>query len=173
MSDIHLGVDSGLYGGLAALSPIAGIQPISITPMPLMKVEGKPQMNVRALVQWVLDTFPHGECHVWIEKCPKHARSQAGMRSQGITYGRLLGIFEARFPHMIVHRVRCGRELAGWQRSMLGSFTAETSKTRALEVATELWPEMEWPRNRNEVVRDGIVDACLIAEFGRRQIEGS
>lgn len=173
MSDLHIGVDGGQKGGLAALSPLKGLLPIAVTPMPMMKVGGVPQMNTRALVQWILDLYPTGDVHVWLEKCPKHAMSQASMRSQAINYGRMLMLFEARFPHMIVHRVACGNALDGWHRTMLYPFPKGESKTRALEVAREIWPAMEWPSDRNGVPRDGIVDACLLAEFGRRKIEGA
>jgi hypothetical protein len=137
----------------------------------MMKVGGVPQMNVRALIEWVLSLFPHEDCHLWIEKCPKHAMSQASMRSQAINYGKMLGIFEARFPTIIVHRVPSGNALEGWHKALLGKFEKGESKIRALEVAREIWPAMEWPADRNENVKDGIVDACLIAEFGRRKIE--
>lgn len=173
MSDLHIGIDNGQTGALAALSPLKGLPPISILRMPMLKVGGVPQMNTRAIIEWVLSIYPKGDCHVWLEKCPKHARSQAAMRSQAINYGKMIMLFEARFPDMIVHRVRCGRELKGWQREMIGNFTGDESKARALEVAQETWPAMEWPTNRNGGVRDGIVDACLIAEFGRRQIEAA
>lgn len=172
MKDLHLGIDGGQKGGLAALSPVKGLEPIAVTTMPMMKVGGVPQMNVRALVDWILALYPTGDVHVWLEKCPKHARSQAAMRSQAINYGRMLMLFEARFPHMIVHRVACGNALDGWHRAMLYPFEKGESKARALEVAREIWPRMNWPMDRNENVRDGIIDAALIAEFGRRKTEG-
>ena len=172
MSDLHIGIDNGQEGGLAALSPVAGLEPISAIPMPMKRVEGVPQMDIRKVVEWVHEIYPRGDCHVWLEKCPKHAMSQAAMRSQALNYGKMIAIFEARFPHMIVHRVRCGRELQGWQRAMFGSFTGAESKQKALELAESLWPAMKWPSNGNGKIRDGVVDACLIGEFGRRRMAG-
>lgn len=172
MSDLHIGCDPGLHGALAALSPVRGVQPISVLPMPLLKVGGKPQMNTRVIVEWVLSIYPTGDVHVWLEKCPKHSQSKAAMRSMAITYGRLIGIFEARFPHMVLHRVPAGNELAGWQRQTLGRVDSSTSKARALEVARSLWPDMEWPTNRKGAILDGPVDAALIGNWGRCQIEG-
>lgn len=168
---MHIGIDPDLNGALVALSDLPGLEPIAILRMPTMQVEGKPQMNTRAIVQWILDNYAKDDTHVWLEKCPKYATRLATMRSQGIQYGRFIGIFEARFPHMIVHRVRCGQELAGWQRQMLGTFTAETSKERALEVAKEIWPDMAWPADKHGKPRPGVIDAALIAEWGRRQVE--
>lgn len=171
MTNIHFGIDGGQQGGLAALSTVKGITPISAIPMPMRRVEGVPQMDIRAVVQWVLDHYPTGDCHVWLEKCPKHARSQASMRSQAINYGKMIALFEARFPHMIVHRVACGNELKGWQRTMLGDFGKGETKDLARKMAQELWPKMQWPRKPKGGELDGCYDACLIAEFGRRKIE--
>lgn len=172
MSEIHIGIDPDLNGSLVALSALPNLEPISILRMPLIKVDGKPQMNTRAIVNWILDLFPHQDCHVWLEKCPKYAVRIQTMRSQGIQYGRFIGIFEARFPHMIVHRVACGQELAGWQRAILGKFTGETSKALALERARQIWPGVKWPENANEAPYPGVIDAALIAEFGRRKTAG-
>ncbi len=170
---MHIGIDPGIHGGLAALSDVAGVAPISVIPMPIYKVDGKPQMNTRAIVQWVLDNYAKDDTHIWLEKCPKHSQSKAAMRSMGIFYGRLIGIFEARFPHMILHRVPAGNEIVGWQRQMLGRVDSATSKAKALELARSIWPSQVWRSNRNEVVFDGEVDASLIAEWGRRKTEGT
>jgi hypothetical protein len=172
MSDLHIGIDPGLHGGLVALSTVKGAAPISVLPMPTYRVEGKSQMNTRAIVQWVLDTYASDDTHIWLEKCPKHSQSKAAMRGMAISYGRLIGIFEARFPHMHLHRVPCGNELVGWQRNFLGRVSGEESKQKALALAREIWPGFEWPVNGNGVVKDGGVDAALIAEFGRRKLAG-
>lgn len=170
MSDLHIGIDPGLKGALVALSPLRGLPPISVLRMPTFTVDGKPQMNTRRIVDWVLEIYPKGDCHIWLEKCPKHAAHAAAMRSMAITYGRLIGIFESRFPHMILHRVACGNELAGWQRQFLGTFKGEESKQKALALARAIWPDHEWETNRNEGVYDGPVDAALVGEWGRRKM---
>lgn len=169
MSEIHIGIDPDQKGALVALSSLPKLEPISILRMPLIKVEGKPQMNTRAIVNWVLELFPHKDCHVWLEKCPKYAVRIQTMRSQAIHYGRFIGLFEGRFPHMVLHRTACGQELAGWQRAFLGRFTAETSEELALARAREIWPHMKWPEDQNGKPYSGVIDAALIAEFGRRK----
>lgn len=173
MSDLHIGIDGGQRGGMAALSPLPGLDPISVIPMPMRRVDSIPQMDIRGVVEWVLSIYPKGDCHVWLEKCPKHAMSQAAMRSQAINYGKMIAIFEARFPHMIVHRVKCGRELQGWQRAMFGRhFTGDESKELALQKAGEYWPMYAWPTDRNGNPFDGCVDAALIGEWGRASLSG-
>lgn len=172
MSDMHIGIDGGLQGGLAAISTIKGVEPISVLPMPLERPGGKPQINIRAIVAWVHEVYPKGDCHVWLEKCPHHSMSKAAMRSMAITYGKLIGLFIARFPHMILHRVSAGQELKGWQRILLGKFTAEDSKSKALALARKVWPKVNWPELQSGRVMDGVIDAALIAEYGRRQIAG-
>lgn len=174
MSDIHIGIDGGLKGGLVAISDTKGVsEPISCLPMPLEKPGGKEQISIRRIVDWVHETYAKGTTHVWLEKCPHHSMSKAAMRSMAITYGKLIGLFEARFPHMFLHRVSAGQELKGWQRQMFGrAFTSEESKSLALAKARETWPKMQWPEMTSGRIMDGVVDAALIAEFGRRQLSG-
>jgi hypothetical protein len=174
MSDLHLGIDPGQRGGFAALSPLPGLEPIAVLPSPMYRPtkDSPPQLNVRRLVDWVLEIYPRGDCHVWVERCPDHFPHIGTMRSVAISSGKILGIFEARFPHMVVHRIRCGRELAGWQRAMLGNFTSEESKQKALERAKELWPNMQWPLDGKGRPLDGPIDAALCAEYGRRKLAG-
>lgn len=172
MSDMHIGIDGGLRGGLVALSPLKGVLPISCLPMPLSKFADKEQINIRKIVEWVHETYAKGDTHIWLEKCPHHSMSKAAMRSMAITYGKLIGLFEARFPHMILHRVSAGQELKGWQRQMLGKFSRENSKAIALSKAREIWPKMEWPEFQSGRVMDGVVDGALIAEWGRRRLSG-
>ncbi len=168
---MHIGIDTGTNGCLVALSDLRGVLPISLLPMPMMKVAGKPQVNTRAIVQWMLDIYAKDDTHLWIEKCPNHMPSVKALRSVAIGYGKLLGIFEARFPHVHIHRIECGQILAGWQRQLLGTFNSENSKQKALELARKVWPAMEWPTNRNGRTLDGGPDAALLAEFGRCTIE--
>jgi hypothetical protein len=174
MSDLHLSCDTGAKGALCALSPVKGVQPISLIPMPMYRPtkESPPQLDVRKVVDWVLEVYPKGDVHVWIERCPYHMPTIGTMRSVAIAYGRLLGLFEARFPHMIVHRVDCGQIKAGWQRSLFGTFDKTNSKQKALDLAQTLWPEMQWPTFPQGKIHDGCVDAALMGEFGRRKLAG-
>ncbi len=172
MSDLHIGIDNGQKGALAALSPMKGLLPISVIPMPMKRVEGVPQMDIEAIVKWIQELHLTGTCDAWIEKCPKHAMSQAAMRSQAINYGKMLGVLGARFPEIRVHRVECGNNLKGWQRIM-NVYEKDKTKENALRLARQIWPEYdEWPANGNGDASDGGIDAALIAEFGRRKTQG-
>lgn len=171
MSELHVGIDNGQTGSLVALSTVAGLEPVSILHAPFRKVDGVPQMDIRRIVDWILEIYPRDGGHIWLEKCPKHAMSQASMRSQAINYGKYIALFESRFPHLHLHRVKCGRELQGWQRALLGAFTSENSKEVALAKAKEIWPKMEWPADKRGMPYNGVIDAALIGEWGRRQIQ--
>lgn len=174
MSDLHISADVGAKGALCALSTLKGVEPISLIPMPVYRPtkDSPPQMDVRKVVDWVLSVYPTGDVHVWVERCPYHMPTIGTMRSVAIAYGRLLGVFEARFPHMIVHRVDCGQIIEGWQRKFFGTFDKTNSKEKALALAKQLWPNFEWPTFAKGKIHDGCVDAALMGEFGRRKLAG-
>jgi hypothetical protein len=55
-----------------------------------------------------------------------------------------------------------------WQRVMLPNCAKGDTKPAALAKAKQLWPAETWlATNRSTKPHDGLVDAALIAEFGR------
>lgn len=162
-----LGIDNGLDGGIVLLSDCRGPVPIARLKMPTVKVKkGSAAREIDRLA--LFDIFrqivaPEGLV-VCIEECPRHARSKAAMRSMAMSYGTILGVlasFQARLNWRVI-QVASGNALAGWQRQMLGTMPQGKTKAAALAAAQSIWPGVQWKH-------DGIVDAALIAEWGRRK----
>lgn len=104
---------------------------------------------------------------VYIEKAqamPKQGVSS--MFKYGMGYGELLGILYAlRLPHGLVHpRV--------WCKTMHAGLSAKASaKERSKEAVKRLFPDVNTlATSRSTKPHEGIIDALLITEFGRRQL---
>lgn len=143
------GIDPGRHGGLAFIGP-----------------EG-------------LETFPLGELwelvnllqmkrptHVFVEAV--HAMPGNGVTSMfsfGRAYGEILGVLTtlglptSLLPPQV------------WTKSMHQNAHGDKPKARSLWAAQVLWPAHSWLATaRSRVPHDGMVDAALIAEYGRRQL---
>lgn len=60
-----------------------------------------------------------------------------------------------------------------WQKEFFKRDTSKTTKEQALEALKLLYPNVDlFATERSKKVHDGIVDALLIAEWGKRKIEG-
>jgi hypothetical protein len=112
----------------------------------------------------VLKDFNIFRCY--IEKAQAMAKPGVGRGlsstfNYGKHYGELRGmllISEISFMEIPPQR---------WQKKMLGKFSKGESKKVALLKARQLWPAEAFIPPRCRVPHDGIIDAALIAEYGR------
>ena len=173
---IYIGIDNGISGGIVGLGPCAGTAPIFAHRLPLRTVtDGTEEIDATALMGILQGQPISVEVSVFIEECPRHASSASAMRSMAISYGLIIGVL-ARFEHSLgwaVHRTQSGNAKAGWQRQMLGDVPKGRTKEWALAAANSIWPGATWVASpRCSKPHTGLIDAALIAEFGRRKIEG-
>lgn len=102
--------------------------------------------------------------HVFIEKAQAMpGQGVSSMFNYGTGFGKLLGWMEAlKLPHTLV----TPRE---WTKEMHKGCTGENAKEKSLQAAKRLFPHMKLEATeRSKKPHAGIVDALLIAEFGRR-----
>lgn len=154
-----VGIDNGLDGGICAISAFAG-DLIGYIEMPCRERAGKREIDTLEVYKWIRDL--NTDSRILIEEPLKHAKTSQAMRSMGISFGKLLGMCESHV--LTVEPV----EVLEWQRAMLGKVPKGQTKKAALKKAQEFEPEEKWlasPRCR--VAHDGIVDAFLIAQYGR------
>lgn len=110
--------------------------------------------------------------HVFVEKAMpinygKHVSIKSTF-STALNFGRLIGFLEAfEVPHSLVPPQT-------WQKIMwLGTDSKLDAKPRSLQAAKRLFPSTELRASeRCRIAHDGIVDALLIAEYGRRVLIG-
>ncbi len=160
---IIIGIDPGLKGALATLSP-------SYTKTNGVRVELKVMPESMAEVIAHLEWHANGEgaAHVFIEKAqsmPRQGISSAF--NYGTHFGHLLGIIQA----LGLAHTQVGPRT--WTKAMhLGTFPDEPKK-RSLEAAQRLFPDIKLTAtDRSKKPHDGLVDALLIAEYGRRIMQG-
>jgi len=157
---IYIGIDNGLTGGLAALSDHPGA-PVEMWPMP---TRGKAKGNeVDAAAIWdFIDKWDRASVTVILETPGKHSPGAQALCSMWDSYGAIRGVLESRgIRH---HRITP----QSWQKRMLVGCAKGDTKPAALAMAKRLWPDETWLASPQcTKPHDGMIDAALIAEYGR------
>lgn len=151
-----VGVDPGKAGGIVTIAAATG-ELVDARVMPATVLE------VVDLLKGVL-TWCDG-LHVWLEAAqsmPKQGIASAF--NYGTHYGELRGVLAAlKLRHTLVRPVT-------WAKVLHAGTKASTPKARSLEAAQRLQPGERWLATaRSSKPHEGLVDAYLIAEYGRRQ----
>lgn len=148
-----LGVDPGVNGGLVFMS-VAG-QIMSYNKMP--KLASKEQ-DLGATLQ----LLKKARSDILMVVMEKVGSTFIGGKKQNFGFGRNVGQLEGLFTGMGL-----GFELVlpkTWQKVMHdGANKALTAKERSKLVAKRLWPSCDFLNDH-----DGVIDAALIAEYGRK-----
>ena len=155
-----LGVDPGKGGGLALLCPYDGIL---LEPMP---IDAAGEFDLAELARLVGGWSPEIRFAV-VEKVhggPVGGRQKgsSGAFNFGKVYGAVLGVLAS--CGVSVHHVAPQT----WMRA-IHTTTHADSKERSLHAFLQLFPDIdarETARSRNQHM--GMVEALLIAEYGRR-----
>ena len=143
---IYVGIDPGLAGGIGVIREGSDINTMLYTPERLIEL----------LKQFADDS------HVQFFVEHVHAMPKQGVSSTfnfGMGFGRILGILEAfNRPYTLV-------KPQTWKRAM--GVTAD--KKTSIRKSQELFPQVSLlPTPRCRVPGDGLAEALLIAEYGRR-----
>jgi len=154
-----IGVDPGLSGALAAITA-EGLQ---LTAMPVFKAGKRCYIDESNVVSWLVEHALR-DARVFIESV--HAMPGQGVTSMftfGTGWGQLRGICAGLgIPYELVRPQE-------WQREMLAGQPEDAEYL----VASRLWPHADWRATpRATKPHSGMVDAALIAEYGRRRSAG-
>lgn len=159
---IYIGIDNGLTGALVALSDHPG-PPIAKTAMPTRgKAKGN-EVDSKAACDWMSSIGMFCNITVVLETPGKHSPGAQALCSMWDSYGALRSICEAfGIRH---HRITP----QAWQKVMIVGCAKGDTKPAALARARQLWPDETWLKSpRCTTPHDGMIDAALIAEYGRR-----
>lgn len=156
MSKYSIGIDPGLSGAIAIISP----ESLKIFDMPTMTVErngkSKRQVSANELAE-MLYLYSGRDCHVYCERV-------SAMAGQGVTsvfsFGRSFGMIEGilaafKMPVTFVPP-------ATWVKAIGRGHGKDASRARAMEL---------FPSDQDQFKRvkdDGRADAALIAYWGSR-----
>jgi hypothetical protein len=145
-----IGIDPGSKGAVAM------IKDGGTTFTDCLPYDGRKSLDVHRLKDLLT---VDGDCRIFVEK-PMLLARQGGSLTTGTNYGRILATIELmRLPY---------REVSPqtWVSKLLGKTGGD--KGFALAKVKQLFPNAELILPRCKVPHDGIVDALLIAEWGRR-----
>jgi hypothetical protein len=164
---VIMGVDPGLDGGIAFIKDSGEIMHYQKMPTRVVldndcNKTNKRIIDIAQIAAMIAKMEPE---HAFIEKV--HAMPKQGVSSTftfGVGYGMVLGLclsLEAIITTQLIPPQR-------WQKFMYASMHKDDSppKKRAMARFYEIWPEMI----EANVTHDGIIDAMLIAEYGRRTL---
>jgi len=157
---IYIGIDNGLTGGLVALSDHPG-PPIASMPMPTRgKAKGN-EVDAAAIRDWFF-TLDGTTLTVVLETPGKHSPGAQALCSMWDSYGAIRGVLEScGIRH---HRITP----QAWQKKMLVGCAKGDTKPAALAKCRQLWPAESWLATaRSSKPHEGLIDAALIAEYGR------
>lgn len=164
---VVMAVDPGLDGGLAFLQDTGEILHYQKMPTrPVLedgKRTGKRIIDIAQIAAMVARLEPE---QVFIERV--HAMPKQGVTSMftfGMGYGMILGLCLSL--EAIIHTELVTPQK--WQKFMYAQLCGAPGmapKERAMARFYEIWPEL---LDQN-VTHDGIIDALLIAEYGRRSL---
>ena len=161
----YLGVDNGLDGGLVLLDD-SGIRDMHVMPT-LDNPNGKGRLVDEAkLSEWFNEWAEFTETTIVIEKAQAMpGQGVVSMFSIGLSYGTIRGVAAALgFRRHFVHPKT-------WQKVMFADIAKQDTKAASVLVAQRLWPGQDWRATPNcKKPHDGLTDAALIAEWGRRTL---
>ena len=178
---IYLGVDPGKAGGIAALDEDGVLLETYVMPV-ITAAKGRDVYDTEGMRRVVLEASCLGDyaqaarpgidrrVFATVEKGQPMPKGMGGAYAQ-FHRGTSPALWEGLLVGMQVPR--SFEPAQTWQRSMLAGIEGDT-KQRALIAAQRLWPGQDWRASeRSRKPHDGIVDAALIAEYGRRRRGGA
>lgn len=159
-SNIYIGIDNGLTGGMVALSDHPG-PIISSTIMPTRGKSKGNEIDAAWIANW-LANWDVTRITVILETPGKFSAGTQALCSMWDSYGAIRGVLESRgIRH---HRIPPQK----WQKVMIPNCAKGDTKPAALAKARQLWPDETWLASaRCSKPHDGIVDSALIGEYGR------
>ena len=159
---IYIGIDNGLTGGLCVLGESGEILAKVIMPT-REKSKGNELAANDLAAHFEVWRELYGPFSVIIETPGKFAKGVQAISSMWDSYGATRGVLEAlKIRH---HRIAP----ITWQKVMIPNCAKGDTKPAAKARVGQLWPDEKWLATpRSTKPHEGLIDAALIAEYGRR-----
>ena len=153
-----LGIDNGLSGGLVMLD---GRHVVEAEVMPVCASGKGNEYDLRIICEYLRAWTPD---LVILEKAQAYPK-QGGVSNftTGMCYGIMRGILGGmQIPFDIVHPKT-------WQKVAFEGMAKTDTKAMSYQVCSRLWPSQDWRASeRCKKPHDGLTDAAMLAEYGRR-----
>ena len=158
-----VGIDNGVSGGVAILSQHNG-SIIASAAMPCKQRGGKNEVDIYTLYQWLRDKLNgrFTSASYYIEE-PCGSKSLGAALSMASSFHSIRGMLETKDLNWY------GVPARKWQKALMGKTKIPASKVTEQELAKKLWPDEQWVtlRPTGKKLHDGVIDAVLIANWGR------
>lgn len=163
-----VGIDNGVSGGLVAVDGHGAL--IFKSVMPIKKSRKANEVDIAAVVRLLEVSFGvedleemHSKDIVFVIEEPGGSKNAKAATSMAGSFHSFRGMFET----LLVQWERITPQQ--WQKVMLPGCKSGETKLRAASRVKELWPHESFlPTDRCTKLDEGMVDAALIAEYGRR-----
>lgn len=161
---VYIGIDNGISGGIAAISPTPGAGIICMCVMPIQKTRKGNEIDIVGV--W---SFLQEELFIKnnLDRITIVIEEPGGSKNAKAATS-MAGSFHALRAMCELNGVRHHRITPqAWQKPMLNAKAGDT-KPAALAKARSLWPNEKWlPTPRCTKPDEGMIDAALIGEYAR------
>jgi hypothetical protein len=163
MNKLYLGIDNGISGALALIDSDSKVA--WTMPMPIEKRGKTSEVAVRCLYDELQGLSLDNNVTVVYEGPAKHSKGVLALTSTHECFGcvrTVLALLGLR-THIIT-------QPRTWQKEFWNSVAGYDTKAESVRMAKMLWPEQDFLRTpKCKTPDNGITDALLIAEYGRRK----
>lgn len=170
-----IGIDVGFKGAVSVIRPDGS--PVKVSPVPVVAVKkgkGKRHVYDEPAMRWLIAQEFSGlyRVHVYIEEVkpvlmrPGSSKPLGNSAQLNFGYGLWRGICAGVGVRYTVVPPRM------WQKAMFAGVPGKAEDTKAASILAckRLFPSVSLkPTERCRVDNDGMADALLIAEYGRRR----
>ncbi len=163
MSKKIIGIDCGLDGAIVLLDHAGNIY--NEIAMPVVKLGKGRGYDIAATIE-ALSQYASDEWTVCVENPGKHAPGASGLWSMTRSFAIIETICVMHgFRYHEVTAQAWQKEF--WSKPKMAKGQKFDTKAAARFAATKLWPG--WTPDGNAKIREGKIDAALIAEYARRK----
>lgn len=162
-----IGIDCGINGGISELDQAGNIADQIV--MPTIKVGKKNKIDLNCLAKLFSLADPKQTMTI-VEDPGGHAPSAAGLRSMTYSFAAIEALLIANsLQYKTMRAIEWQRVF--WEKPKMPKGMKFDTKAAALNQANQLWPDNDWTATeRSRKPHDGMIDAALIAEAGRRKL---
>jgi len=163
MNKLYLGIDNGISGALALIDSDSKVA--WTMPMPIEKRGKTSEVHVQELYNELQGLSLDNNVTVVYEGPAKHSKGVLALTSTHECFGSVRAVLA--ILGLRTHIITSPRT---WQKEFWNTASGYDTKAESVRIAKMLWPDQDFLRTpKCKVPDNGITDALLIAEYGRRK----
>lgn len=164
----YIGIDPGLKGGIAAIDEDGKL--LELKTMPVMPHGRRNTVDICVLKLYLSDMLINrGDTTVIIESAQKFSAGTNALTSTWFGFGRITAMLELLdYRHHVILTPLTWQKVF-WTKPKMPKGQKFDTKAASVTAAKRLYPHQDFlPTQRCSKPSDGLTDAALIAEYGRR-----